>query len=264
MYSKKELIEKFTETIGILSAQPEGELSEEVCTQFAPFFYTPDTRLPSFLSELSEKIKQSDLEKSEKPRNFHVQIGQLLEKIAYICLNGLQGVTSIKSFQSPGPQYDFLVAGDGPQWKGLCDLLYLDFNRRDILVEIKATKKKISDEQFARLCSLLDLNLFNTGGIGVFFTLSGASGFPSSTDNNRQRSLKNARLRQVMYKVSREKPIVVLDQNDIFELDKPGSFVELLIRKIRELDYLTGLYLPPQIEEPCEKDLPKHIKKDLD
>lgn len=226
-------------------------------------FYTPDARLSDLLTELTEKIKISNLDDSQKPSNFHVQIGQHLEKIAYLCLKSLAGISSIKSFQSPGPQYDFVVTGDNELWISLCQLFYFN-NPRDILVEVKATKSPVDDQTFARLCSLLDLNLTRTAGIGVFFTLSGASGFPKAESKTRQRTLSDARLRQVMYMVSAKKPIVVFDKEDIFKLDQAGSFVKLLIHKIRDIEDLTGLFCSPDIERPLEVDLPKHLKDNID
>lgn len=70
-------------------------------------------------------------------------------------------------------------------------------------------------------------------------------------------------MRQVLFHAKTGKAIVVLDVEDIFALDKPASFIQILISKIRELDYLSGL----EPLEPCEDpvfDLPKHLKPLID
>lgn len=261
MNNNSAFIKEFIKSLKMCSQIREKELSDNSVEPLLSYLYTPDKRLKNFISELDKKIEIANLPKKERPKNFHNLIGQFLEKIAFLCLKSLLGVSSIKSFQSAGPQYDFLVTGDNEHWKTLCELLYLDFNKRDILVEVKATKNKVSDQQFARLCSLLELNLFSSGGLGIFFTLSGATGFPDENSKKRQRALRDARLRQVMYKVSSEKSIVVFDRNDINKLDKPGSFVKLLISKIRDIEQLDGLYCSPEVNVPCETDLPMHLKK---
>ncbi|MEA5503235.1 hypothetical protein VB735_08965 [Halotia wernerae UHCC 0503] len=53
--------------------------------------------------------------------------------------------------------------------------------------------------------------------------------------------------------------IVVLDKDDIFELGKNGSLIQTLVRKIRDLDELSGLPTP-SAEQREEIDLPDHLK----
>lgn len=238
----------------------ERDLPEKPNNPLISYLYTPDKKLDKYLRDLEEQIEIANYPQKERPSNFHNEIGQLLEKIAYICFNRLLGVTSIKSFQSPGPQYDYLVTGDTVEWKAICKLLYIDFRRRDFLIEVKATKNKVNDQQFARLCSLLELNLFQTGGLGIFFTLNGATGFPQKSDKVRQRSLRDARLRQVMFSLKAKKPIVVLEKDDIFQLNKPGSLIRILMRKVRDIEDLSGIFIPPEVNEPIEKDLPQHLQ----
>jgi hypothetical protein len=103
--------------------------------------------------------------------------------------------------------------------------------------------------------------LFKTTGLGVFFTLNGASGFPKKKDKTRQRKLADSRLRQLMFLIRNGKFIVVFDQDDIYQLDKSGSLIRILIKKIRDIEQLTGMYISPEIEEPVEKDLPTHLQK---
>ncbi|MDZ7962360.1 MAG: hypothetical protein RMY34_31600 [Aulosira sp. DedQUE10] len=53
--------------------------------------------------------------------------------------------------------------------------------------------------------------------------------------------------------------IVVLDKNDIYELTKNGTLIEILSRKIRDLFELSGLPTIPA-EQFQEIDLPGHLK----
>ncbi|NET61013.1 MAG: hypothetical protein F6K47_34255 [Symploca sp. SIO2E6] len=220
--------------------------------KFASYLYVADTRLSEHLDQLRE-IKLQNPTQSERIRG-----GELLEQIAFLVFQGLKGATSFKSFQSPGPQYDLLVSGDQLEWLCVCKLLYLKENQRGIVVEAKAIKKALPDKQFARLCSIMELNLSSTVGLGVFFTLNGASGFPKN-ESSRQRSIRDCRLRQILFHAKTQKFIVVLDKNDIFELGKNGSFIQLLSRKIRDLCELSGLPTT-SICEPKEIDLPNHLK----
>ena len=55
------------------------------------------------------------------------------------------------------------------------------------------------------------------------------------------------------------KAIVVLDKDDIFKLDQPGSLLQILISKINDIEHLSGLTIEP-CENPIEVDLPAHLK----
>ena len=217
------------------------------------YLYKPDSRISDYLQKL--KVYTSLNRPTEKQRR---DAGDLLEQIVVLTFLGLQGISSIKSFRSAGPQYDLLVGGDGVEWFCLCDFLFMEKNRRDIVVEAKCTKEKVSDQQFARLCSLMEINLPQTTGLGIFFTLKGATGFPRREDEVRQKQLKEARMRQVLFRAKTGKAIVVLDVEDIFALDKPASLIQILISKIRDLDHLSGLS-PLEPCEALELDLPRHL-----
>jgi len=217
------------------------------------YLYTADPDLDEYLSQLKEFLDLSNPNKQEI-----IRTGYLLEEIALICFCGLVGYTSVKSFRSPSAQYDLLISGDTVHWKSICELLYLDFNQRDIVIEAKAITKSLSDSQFARLCSIMTFNLTNTG-LGIFFTLNGASGFPEE-GKPRQQKIGNARLRQVIFQAATKKAIVVLDKNDILTLDKNGSLITMLIRKIRDLQELSGIPNAP-VEECIEVDLPESPSK---
>lgn len=219
----------------------------------ASYLYTPDRRLSEYLQRLKKYV---ELKKpSERQRR---EAGDLLEQITALAFLGLDGIGSIKSFRSAGPQYDLLVTGDSFHWSALCELLYMKLNQRDIVIEAKCTKKSVSDQQFARLCSLMNINLFDTVGLGVFFTLKGAAGFPKRGKEPRQETLRDAKLRQALFHARTGKAVIVLDMHDIFELDKPASLIKIFISKIREMEYLSG-----RLDEICDEpkiDVPKHLE----
>ena len=247
MSSQEELVQSVIDALELLNK------NDPALDKLASYLYIADRRLSEYLDQLKEFIKLQNPTQSESKRG-----GELLEQIAFLAFQGLKGATSFKSFQSPGPQYDLLVSGDQPAWLLVCEFLYLKKNQRGIVVEAKATKERLPDKQFARLCSIMELNLASTVGLGVFFTLNGASGFPKN-ESSRQRSISDCRLRQVLFHAKTEKFIVVLDKHDIFELGKNGTLIQILVRKIRDLCELSGLPTTP-ISEPKEIDLPNHLK----
>jgi len=221
-------------------------------TTIASYLYDPDTRIPAHLKRLKAYIEQKS-----PTQNQRQEAGKLLEQIVFLAFRSLKGLSSVKSFSSAGPQFDLLISGDSESWLVLYKLLYMKENCRDIVVEAKCTKDKVTDQQFARLCSLMEINLFRTTGLGIFFTLNGATGFPNRDQSNRQRKLSDARLRQALFHARTGKSIIVLDSQDIFELDKPASLIQILIRKIRDIEHLSGLSI--ETCNPYEVDLPKHL-----
>ncbi|RCJ42275.1 hypothetical protein A6770_08690 [Nostoc minutum NIES-26] len=248
MPSQKELVQSVIDALVLLNRDdPESD-------KLASYLYNADPRLSEYLEKLKQftQLKNPTLSESKKA-------GELLEQIVCLVFRGLQGATSFKSFQSAGPQYDFIVSGDQLAWLHVCNLLYLKENQRSIVVEAKATQSPLPDKQFARLCSIMELNLSSTVGLGVFFTLNGATGFPQQSDS-RQRAIRDCRLRQVIFHAKTQKIIVVLDKDDIFEFSKNGSLIQILVRKIRDLEELSGLPTP-SVEQREEVDLPDHLKQ---
>jgi len=247
MFSQEELVQSVIDSLELLNK------NDPALDNLVSYLYIPDRRLSEYLDQLREFTKLQNPTPSESKMG-----GELLEQIAFLAFQGLKGATSFKNFQSPGPQYDLLVSGDQLAWLCVCKLLYLKENQRGIVVEAKAIKDRLPDKQFARLCSIMELNLSSIVGLGVFFTLNGASGFPKK-DSSRQRSISDCRLRQVLFHAKTQKFIVVLDKNDIFELGKNGSLIQIIVRKIRDLCELSGLPTP-SISEYEEIDLPNHLK----
>lgn len=186
--------------------------------------------------------------------------GYKLEELALATFSSLKGWSSVKSYQSANAQYDLLLSGEGPEWENALSLLPLKLPQHttSIVVEAKATKRKVNDAQFARLCSLMHTNLDTTSVIGVFFTLKGASGF-STRDGKSPRNIGNARLRQLMFYAKTGKPIVVFDIHDIRTLSRNGSLLKLISHKIKDIEELTGL--PTHLENWNEVLLPSKLQE---
>ncbi|NJL40349.1 MAG: hypothetical protein HC899_29095 [Leptolyngbyaceae cyanobacterium SM1_4_3] len=222
------------------------------------WLYTPDSQILHYLNQLKTflEIKKPTKEQRQKA-------GYLLEKILVLSFKGLAGYSEIKSYQSASHQYDLLVSGDNAEWEIVCDRLYLrdadkKQNYRGILIEAKAIGDSVSSPQFARLCSIMNLEFYSTVGLGIFFTIKGAAGFPKRGDN-RVVCVKHARLCQVLFHARSGKKVVVLDKDDIFELDKNGALIKILIRKVKELEELSGLPTI-SVDEPVDVDLPDFLK----
>ena len=238
----------------ILSNLEKLDRDDPATDKLASYCYTADKRLPNTLETFTKHLKIKNLSQSQLKER-----GNLLEQIVYLVFQGLKGTTSFKSFQSAGAQYDLLVTGDNEQWMTVCKLLYLDLTQRGIITESKARKDKLKYKDFARLCSIMESNL--TGcGLGIFFTLEGATGFPTTEQSSRQRAVRDCKLRQVIFHAKTQKYIVVFDKDEILKLGKNGTFVTMLTRKIREIQELSGI--PPEpVENFQEIDLPAHLKE---
>ncbi|WP_414754876.1 hypothetical protein [Anabaena sp. CCY 9910] len=246
MESNDELVD------GMIKAMERLKSEDPALNKLASYLYKVDDKLCACLDKLREYTEL------EKPTHTQTQeAGKLLEQIVLLLFKGLEGVQSIKSFQSAGPQYDLLVSGDDIGWKVVCKTLYLEWENRDIVIEAKATKSPLQDKQFARLCSIMEDNLRGVG-LGIFVTLNGATGFPRR-DSTRQRAISDCRLRQIVFHARTNKIIVVLDKEDLFQLTKNGTLIEALTRKIRDLSELSGLPTTPA-EQFQEIDLPAHLK----
>lgn len=222
--------------------------------QIINWLYTPTPELSSHLNELKSflKVDKPDISARQKA-------GYLLEKILALTFRGLAGYSEIKSYRSANHQYDFLISGDGPTWDIVCDRIYIkQQGYRGIVVEAKAIGESVSSAQFARLCSIMSLELCDTVGLGVFFTIEGAAGFPKR-DGKRVLSVRDARLCQVLFHAKTGKKIIVFDRDDIFELDQNGALIHLLIRKVKELEQLSGLPTI-SVNELIDSDLPNHLK----
>lgn len=212
---------------------------------------------PDLASKLAEMDALLQLKKAKKLTRAQVQqMGYLLEVIALLAFQELLGVKSVKAFESAGPQHDLLVNGRGNGWAAVCTELRLKAGT-GILVECKATTAKVGDPEFQRLGSIVSHHHSKTVGLGVFFSIAGATGFPERGQKGRVLTLKDARVTQVIVYHRTDKPLIVFDWEDIRQLDQHGSLIKLLEGKIREIEEQTGTptALP---SEPNEVLLPAH------
>jgi hypothetical protein len=246
MPSQEEIIES------VIQALESINIEDPASDGLASYLYVVKPELLALLNIFQQIL---DI---QKPSPSQLQErGRVLEKIVYWIFRSLKGCTTFKNFQSAGPQYDLFVTGDNQHWQNVIKFFYLDFNKRDIIIEAKAKNERLPDKDFARLCSIMECNLTNAG-LGIFFTLRGATGFPENS-KKRQRCLQDCRLRQVIFYARTGKCIVVLDKDDIFSLGENGTFIKLLSRKVRDARELSGLPTVP-IEEVVEIDLPDYLK----
>jgi hypothetical protein len=238
----------------IIEASERLDSDSPALNKLASYLYVADRRINEYLETFKQLLQiEKPTQKQLKDR------GKILEQIVYLVFSSLKGVTSLKSFQSASSQYDLLVSGDDVDWHPVCKQLYLDISQRDIIVEAKAKNSKLPDKDFARLCSIMNEN-YTGAGLGIFFTLKGATGFPDKSLSSRQRKVGDCRLRQALFHARTNKFIIVLDQEDIFKLGKNGTLLQILARKIRDLRELSGLPTVP-VEEFIEVDLPPHLKE---
>jgi hypothetical protein len=222
------------------------------------WLYTPSTQIHDYLEQL-----KSFLEIDSPTQDERRVAGYLLEQVLVLAFKGLAGYSELKNYQSANHQYDLVISGDGAEWDIVCDRLYLRSTQqiqsyRGIIIEAKAAGSPVSSAQFARLCSIMSLELCSTVGLGIFFTLEGAAGFPKRGDN-RAICVKYARLCQVLFHAKSNKKIVVLDKDDILELDRNGALIKILIRKIKDLEELSGLPTKP-VSEPMDVALPDYLR----
>lgn len=222
--------------------------------KLASYLYKADDKLCEYLDKFKifTELKKPTLKQRQ-------QAGKLLEQVVLLVFNGLQGVQRTKSFQSAGPQYDLLISGNDHAWKMVCETLYLDWNKRNIVIEAKATKATLPHKQFARLCSIMEHHL-RDAGLGIFVTLNGATGFPKRNSKERQKKVSDCRLLQIIFHARTNKIIIVLDKEDLFELSRNGTLIELLIRKISDLSELSGLPTASVENWQEDVDLPPHLK----
>lgn len=264
--SKENLRKEIHEAFQIIvEAKKKCETADwlELTKPYYSYYYEPNTAvLSGLITEIESYYNSLKAGSSTKPHLAESRkAGYLLEKIAVAVFHALNGNTAIKSYQSAGPQYDLLVSGEGLEWETFFSMLPVNFSLsyKSIIIEAKATKDSISDKQFARLCSILNLNLCNTVGLGIFLTLCGASGFPDNPIKA-QRVASDSRLRQLLFYTKTNKIIVVLDIHDIRQLVNKGSLIEILIEKIRDIEELTGFPITRE-EDVKEVRLPRHLKE---
>ncbi|RFP62854.1 MAG: hypothetical protein BJG00_002385 [Limnothrix sp. CACIAM 69d] len=260
--SSDEIREVIIEAIDVLKFRNENPFRDEKSgvDQLIPYLYQPKQELSGYLDELKVFLETEKPAKIEKQ-----QAGYLLEKILLLAFMGLEGYSEIKSYQSASHQHDLLISGENTNkaWKTVCEALCLRDSQknqfyRGILCEAKAIEGSVSVNTFSRLCHIINMEFQDTVGLGVFFTIKGATGFPKRGDT-RNRCVRDARLCQIIHYARSGKKVIVLDKDDIFELNQSGALIKILIRKIKEIEELTGLPTT-SIDNVIDVDLPEHLK----
>ncbi|MGB2927123.1 MAG: hypothetical protein WBB82_17625 [Limnothrix sp.] len=222
---------------------------------FSTYHYVPDKFLKKLLAKFSGFV--SDTKPSDKEKQ---DAGYLLEQIAILSFGSLQGWNNLKSYQSAGAQYDLLMSGSSPEWDTIFSLLNLEGLPKGFLLEAKATQSPISDSQISRLSSLVSHNFEKTVGVGIFFSINSISGFPKKI-GERHRKASDGFLKQIIFYCKTGIPIIVFDKDDILQLDKKGSLLKILDRKIREIEEMTGTKI--EVEDPEIIDIPNKFSEVL-
>ena len=184
--------------------------------------------------------------------------GELLEEIAYLLFQSLVGVGNLRSFQSYAPQHDLVVDGESNNWIVLLEYLHLPKSGRSIVVECKNQDEQVSDQQFSRLCGILQNKFQDTSHLGVFVSRTSATGFPKKP--KRERSLRDARATQALFHAKTGKYVVVINHDDLIRMKQGANIAKILEAKIREVEASSGVALEFN-NEWKEIVLPPHLAK---
>lgn len=239
----------------------EGRLCSEFSAIFdnwnsADYLYSPDDCLISRIADYKQWCETREGEDA----------GQLMEEIALLTFRCLKGWESIKSYQSYAQQHDLVISGSKSSWFVLMRYLHLPREGRTIVVEAKNLADRVSDSQFSRLCGIIQNKFAETCHLGIFFTRSGASGFPNPSEleeaESRQRRLRDARATQILFHAKTGKFVVVLDHEDLQRLTQKGALPRILEAKIRDVEEAGGLSLQFN-ENWTEIDLPPHLSRHM-
>ncbi len=207
--------------------------------------------VPELISRLKEYFEWCNGKRKEDP-------GKLLEEVAYLVFKSLKGVGNIRSFQSYAAQHDLIVDGASINWQILMMYLHLNRDGRTIVVECKNQSDSISDQQFSRLCGLLQNKFEKTSELGIFISHTSASGFPKKKAKERQ--LKDARATQSLFHAKSNKFVIVIDHKDLESILNGIPLPKIIEAKIREVEASALVELSFN-ENWQEVALPPHLKK---
>ncbi|MCB9420467.1 MAG: hypothetical protein H6667_11725 [Ardenticatenaceae bacterium] len=125
---------------------------------------------------------------------------------------------------------------------------------RTIVIEAKNLKKPVNDQQFSRLCHIVQNMFKTTSHLGVFFSRSGATGFKT------RRSLRDSRATQILFHAITQKFVVVFNHEEILRLKQAGSLPKLLEAKIRDIESSSSM--PEDFNLDWKKiNIPDHLAK---
>lgn len=237
------------QSVEAIEVEIDSKRNELITLGFYEYIYDPDDDLKKRLADYQTWCKTLQGENS----------GHLMEEIAFLAFRCLKGWEVLESYRSFSAQHDLVITGSSDIWLKLMILLRLPLNGRTIVVEAKNLKSRVSDQQFSRLCNIVQNNFSNFCHLGVFFTRFGATGFPTT---ERRQALRDARATQLLFHaITNDKFVVVLDHNDLLQLSEPGSLPRILDRKIWEVEAATGLPTSYDGRYVRQPELPPHLAK---
>lgn len=252
--SGQEFKNKIKDAVKLLSNLPDGARDDLYCSEgWENIFYKQP-------SELIPKIQEYFLWKKENivpGAKIDVnKAGRLMEQIALLLFKGFDGIDKMSSYQSYSAQHDLVITGlPKPAWQYVMYALSLPRENMQIVVEAKNQSKSISDQQFTRLCSVIQNKFETTAYLGVFVSRTKAAGFPNK---NRRHCLEAARATQALFHAKVKKYVVVIDDDDFKLIIDGVSFVKILRNKILEVEAASGRDYSYS-SSLVEHDLPKHL-----
>lgn len=233
-----------------------GKPRGAMLTGMARTLYRPDARLRPLLRAFARYVRRLEQE-DELTRTERTEAGELLEQIAFVAFDSIDCIEKIRSFPGALGQYDLYASGRDNLWLTLAERIGLQSNAPGLLIECKAREDKVDDPSFSRVCAILQQEMYGAAGMGVFFTISGATGFPEPGEAAQQK-IGDARLRQALFHARTGKPVVVFTAAEILELDEPGALILALERKIEDIGLLPGT-VTANVKVKKECQLPKHL-----
>jgi len=253
---------------GFLERSSRLRSSESGKQQLFNLLYVPDERLKQRLLQYEvwyEKVLRAGKHLSRRGKTiFEENPGELMEEIAYLTFCCLRGQDSIKAGQSYAPQHDLVVSGSSPEWFQIMDILHLEKSGRTLIIEAKNTKNRVDDHEFSRLCYILQNKFSTQAHLGIFFSRSGATGFPTNGSAH-QRTLRDARATQIMFHATtKNKFVVVLSHKDIVQLKEKGSLLLILEALIRDIEETFGQVVEANHNWEETQVLPPHLLKYAD
>lgn len=215
-----ELVASITQLMGGLS--PEGR-ARVAKLKLWTFGYQMEATLPGLVSAVLA------LTKGDSPDD-RQRRGALLEEVAVVLFAGVYAVpaSGIESWRGPMGQHDLLVRASDTL--GGADLKEALFGHRfDLLIEAKATKGKVDVGIMHKLCGSLSGHFQSTASIGIFLALEGITG-------GGKRTTAEAQLVRMLFYARTQKPIIVIDKNDLKRLAGGENLLGMMKVKLQQLE----------------------------
>ncbi len=242
-----EAIKAHLDAIKALRSEPDGQ------SILVEFLYTPDPRLTAKLAKL-RGVLVGPYTTTKARRAAKQEAGYIMEEVAFLAFRGISGAGAPECWRNPGFQIDLLVSSTDELYTcALQTVLNRDDRPFGILVECKATEGRVDEATFSRLCCIFEQNLSAVVGLGVFFTLKGATGWKAG------KVVSEARLRQVVHAARTGRPVVVLDEEDVFQLDKPGALLRILQMRVKEVFTMVTSEVDPVAGYAKQSGLPARL-----